>query len=152
MTNRKKILYVASTASHLRRFHEPYISALRKEYDVLTLANGDGVDFSIPISKKMLTLRHLATIRKIRRICRAERICRANGCRVRCDSRRPLFRRTCRRQWYVLPASRRGRGRWRSHGLPLRCFGEWLACRGMLGYAVRLRSVRRNRRRDHFQG
>lgn len=73
MTNRKKILYVASTASHLHRFHEPYISALRKEYDVLTLANGDGVDFSIPISKKMLTLRHLATIRKIRRICRAER-------------------------------------------------------------------------------
>ena len=72
MTNRKKILYVASTASHLHRFHEPYIAALRKDYDVLTLANGDGVDFSVSISKKMLTIRHLATIRKIRRICRAE--------------------------------------------------------------------------------
>ena len=72
MSTRKKILYVASTASHLRRFHEPYLSALRKEYDVFTLADGDGVDFSVPISKKMLTIRHFATIRRIRRICRAE--------------------------------------------------------------------------------
>ena len=73
MQTRKKILYVASTATHLRRFHEPYISALREDYDVFTLADGEGVDFPVRISKKLLTLRHLASIRRIRKICRAER-------------------------------------------------------------------------------
>ena len=39
----KKILYVASVASHLRSFHIPYINALRADgYEVVTLAAGEG--------------------------------------------------------------------------------------------------------------
>lgn len=73
MQTRKKILYVASTATHLRRFHEPYIAALREDYDVFTLADGEGVDFPVSISKKLLTLRHASSVHRIRKICRSER-------------------------------------------------------------------------------
>ena len=74
MSTRKKILYMASTASHLRRFHEPYIAALRERYDVFTLASGSGeVDFPVAIRKSLFTWRHIGEIRKIRRILKAER-------------------------------------------------------------------------------
>jgi len=49
----KKILYVASVASHLRSFHIPYINALRADgYEVVTLAAGEGADISVPFKKK----------------------------------------------------------------------------------------------------
>ena len=72
MKKRKKILYVASTASHLQRFHEPYLLELRKTCDVCTMANGDGVDYPIPFSKKILSLKHFGVIRQIRQICKKE--------------------------------------------------------------------------------
>lgn len=70
-TNRKpKILYVASTASHLRRFHMPYIAALREHADVYLLASGDAqlLDFDVPFEKNMFSLANFRTILKIRKI------------------------------------------------------------------------------------
>lgn len=73
MPTRKKILYVASTSSHLRQFHEPYLAALRERFDVRTMAAGDGVDFSVPFRKSMFSPRNIGAVRRIRKICRAER-------------------------------------------------------------------------------
>lgn len=73
MKTPEKILYMASTASHLRRFHEPYIAALRERYEVQTLASGTGVDHPVPIRKSLFTLRHLGEVRQIRRILKQER-------------------------------------------------------------------------------
>lgn len=51
-----KILYTASSASHIFAFHMPYINALREEgHTVLTMAKGTGVDFDIPFEKKLLS-------------------------------------------------------------------------------------------------
>ena len=69
----KKILYAASTASHLRNFHEPYIKELRKNHQVLTMANGDGVDLPIAFDKSFFSLRNLRSIFKIRKILKRER-------------------------------------------------------------------------------
>lgn len=69
----KKVLYVASTAPHLRRFHEPYLAALRDRYTVRTMACGDGVDYDIPFEKKIFGLRNLRVVRMIRAILRRER-------------------------------------------------------------------------------
>lgn len=64
-----KLLYVASTASHLKRFHVPYLEALSKEADVYRMASGDEtLDFCIPFEKNMLSLANVRTIFKIRRI------------------------------------------------------------------------------------
>ena len=66
-----KLLYVASTASHLKRFHAPYITELRKEADVYLMASGDDtLDFCVPFEKNMLSLANVRTIFKIRRILR----------------------------------------------------------------------------------
>ncbi len=67
---RPKILYVASTASHLRRFHMPYIEALRESADVLLLASGDAelLDFDVPFEKNMFSVANLRTVFKIRKI------------------------------------------------------------------------------------
>ncbi len=72
---RKKLLYVASTASHLRRFHMPYINALREEAEVLLMATGDPefLDFDVPFEKSMFSAANFATICKIRKILRRER-------------------------------------------------------------------------------
>ena len=68
-----RILYVASTASHLYRFHQPYIGALKEEFDVFTMANGDGVDYAIPFQKRFFSLQNLRAIRSIRMILRRGR-------------------------------------------------------------------------------
>lgn len=71
-----KILYVASTASHLRRFHLPYIEALRKEAEVMLLASGDDsgfLDFNVPFEKNMLSTANLKTVFQIRKILKANR-------------------------------------------------------------------------------
>lgn len=51
-----KILYAASVAAHLYNFHIPYIEALRAEgHEVVTLANGDGVDINVPFEKRIIS-------------------------------------------------------------------------------------------------
>lgn len=72
MEKRSKILYAASTQSHLERFHRPYIEALRKDATVLTMANGTEVDFSIPFDKHFFSFTNLRCILRIRRILKRE--------------------------------------------------------------------------------
>ncbi len=69
---RKKVLYVASTSSHLEQFHEPYIRELSKDEDVFTMACGVGVNFSISFDKHILSFHNLRLIRHIRKIIRRE--------------------------------------------------------------------------------
>ena len=71
--SRKKFLYVASTSSHLRRFHEPYLEGLKQDFDVYTMANGEGVDFSVPFQKSIFSFRNLGAIGKIRKILKRHR-------------------------------------------------------------------------------
>ena len=70
---RKKILYAASTASHLERFHQPYLRALREEFDVFTMANGRGVDFSVTFQKSFFSPKNLGAVCSIRKILKRER-------------------------------------------------------------------------------
>ena len=68
-----KILYAASTASHLHAFHERYINALRDEgHEVKTLALGEGVDYNVPFEKKMLSPANSKCRRQIRKILDTE--------------------------------------------------------------------------------
>ena len=69
----KRILYVASTKSHLDRFHQPYLERLRTECNVYTMANGEGVDFKIAFQKRFFSLKNLWAIWSIRRIFHRER-------------------------------------------------------------------------------
>lgn len=49
----QKILYAASSADHLRKFHTPYIEQLRNDgHTVMTMASGEGVDFNVGFVKK----------------------------------------------------------------------------------------------------
>ena len=68
-----KILYVAATARHLRRFHVPYIDALGRDAKIFLMAD-DGeempIDFPIPFQKRMVSLQNLQNIFQIRRILR----------------------------------------------------------------------------------
>lgn len=71
---RRKILYAASTASHLRRFHMPYIECLRERYDVYLMgSHGEGIDFPIDFAKSFFSLSNLRAIGKIRKILKRER-------------------------------------------------------------------------------
>jgi glycosyltransferase EpsD len=68
-----KILYAASTASHIKSFHLDYIEALRRDgHEVLTMAKGDGVDFDIPFEKRMLSKTNGKCRKMIRRIVKEE--------------------------------------------------------------------------------
>ncbi len=74
MATRSKILYAASTASHLHRFHMPYINALREEHEVLLMAtDGEGIDLPIAFAKSLFSLSNLRSIFKIRKILKRER-------------------------------------------------------------------------------
>ena len=73
MEKKSKILYAASTASHLERFHQPYLQALRKEASVFTMATGDGVDFPILFDKRFFSISNLRSILQIRKILKHER-------------------------------------------------------------------------------
>ena len=70
---KSKILYAASTASHLRRFHMPYIKALSKDAEVITMANGEGVDLCVPFAKSFFSLSNFKCIIQIRKILKKER-------------------------------------------------------------------------------
>jgi len=67
------VLYVASTSSHLKRFHQPYIKALKSDLKVFTMANGDGVDFHVPFQKSFFSPKNFGATWTIRRILRRER-------------------------------------------------------------------------------
>ncbi len=67
----KKILYAASTVSHINNFHLDYIKALRDEgFEVLVMARGEGADFDIPFEKKLFSSKNTACRREIRKIIR----------------------------------------------------------------------------------
>ncbi|MBQ9805620.1 MAG: glycosyltransferase [Clostridia bacterium] len=68
-----KILYVASTKSHLDRFHQPYIKALKEKAEVYTMATGEGVDFPILFDKHFFSFSNFKSILKIRKILKKER-------------------------------------------------------------------------------
>ena len=67
---RQRILYVASTASHLKRFHQPYLAAFAEKNQVFTMANGDGVTYPIHFQKRLFSIVNLRNIGKIRKILR----------------------------------------------------------------------------------
>lgn len=69
---KKKLLYVASTQSHLERFHMPYIEVLRKDYDVIRMASGEGVEAPIGFQKSFFSLSNLSAISKIRGVLKRE--------------------------------------------------------------------------------
>ncbi len=69
-----KILYAASTASHLRRFHAPYIKALRAEHDVYLMGSaGEGIDFPIPFAKSIFSFANVRAVFAVRKILKRER-------------------------------------------------------------------------------
>lgn len=68
-----KILYAASTMSHINNFHTAYIKALRRDgHEVKVMARGDDADFNIPFVKKMLSHGNTVCRREIRRIVERE--------------------------------------------------------------------------------
>ncbi|WP_306568825.1 glycosyltransferase [Faecalispora jeddahensis] len=75
-----KILFCASTASHIRNFHLPYIKALNEEgYDVWVATNSDepipytkGV-VALPFTKSFLSSRNIAAVFKLRNFLKRER-------------------------------------------------------------------------------
>lgn len=70
---RCKILYAASTLSHLDRFHVPYIETLRKKHEVFLMATeGEGVDFPLRFDKRFFSFSNLRTVGKIRKIIKKE--------------------------------------------------------------------------------
>lgn len=70
----KRILYAASTYSHLVRFHEPYIAKLRQMgHSVTTLAGDVGADVCVPLDKKILSLGNLFSTVRLARYLRREK-------------------------------------------------------------------------------
>ena len=72
MKRNKKILYAASTSSHLRQFHMPYIEALKKQSEVYTMATGEGVDFPVTFAKSYFSLSNFRALFQIRKILKRE--------------------------------------------------------------------------------
>lgn len=69
------VLYVASTASHLHRFHMPYIRALSEEgVRVLTAGAGDGVDIALPFEKRMFSVGNFRLLSRIREVLKKEQV------------------------------------------------------------------------------
>ena len=70
----QKILYAASTASHIKRFHSQYIEELRRDgHTVITMANGEGVDFNIPFEKNLFSKTNREARKDIRAIVEREK-------------------------------------------------------------------------------
>lgn len=66
---KKRILYVASTVSHINNFHRPYIEALRADgHEVSVMARGEGADFDVPFEKKFFSKKNKEARREIRQI------------------------------------------------------------------------------------
>lgn len=68
-TCRGRILYAASTMSHINNFHLGYIEALRADgYIVETMARGEGADHNIPFEKKLFSANNTACRAEIKKI------------------------------------------------------------------------------------
>lgn len=66
---KKRILYVASTLSHITNFHLPYIEALRKEgHEVSVMAKGEGADYDVPFEKKFFSKKNKEARKQIKSI------------------------------------------------------------------------------------
>lgn len=71
---RGKILYAASTMSHINNFHLDYIAALREDgYTVKVMARGDGADYDIPFEKKFFSSENAACRTEIKEILEHEK-------------------------------------------------------------------------------
>lgn len=69
----QKILYAASTYSHIKSFHLRYIDALRADgHTVMTMASGAGADFDIPFEKRMLSSKNRKCRAQIKKILARE--------------------------------------------------------------------------------
>lgn len=72
--SRGKMLYAASTMSHINNFHLDYIEALRRDgYTVKVMARGDGADYDIPFEKKFFSSENTACRTEIKEILEHER-------------------------------------------------------------------------------
>ena len=68
-----KILYAASTVSHINSFHRAYIAALRDlGNEVLVMARGDEADFNIPFEKRIFSRKNGKCRRMIKGILKDE--------------------------------------------------------------------------------
>lgn len=67
----KKILYVASTYSHIKMFHLPYINELKKDNIVDVLANGQESDININFKKRLTSITNLFLIFRLKKIIKA---------------------------------------------------------------------------------
>lgn len=71
---RPRVLYAASTMSHITNFHLPYIEALRRDgYEVEVMARGEGADYNIPFEKKLFSANNTACRAEIRKILAVRR-------------------------------------------------------------------------------
>ena len=69
----KKILYVASTMSHIENFHRDYINALREMgHKVYVMANGQGADYNVPFEKSFFSEKNKFARKEIKKILKAE--------------------------------------------------------------------------------
>ena len=68
-----RILYAASSMTHINNFHLPYIKALRDGgHEVKVMARGDGADFDIPFEKKIFSPANAKCRKMIREIIKRE--------------------------------------------------------------------------------
>ena len=69
-----KILYCASSDSHLLRFHLPYIKALSEKHTVILLGNGARSDYALPFSKRFFSFSNLRVFWRMKKILRKENL------------------------------------------------------------------------------
>ncbi len=66
---KKRILYAASTISHINNFHRDFIDALRMDgHEVSVMANGEGADFNVPFEKKFFSKQNKQARKMVKRI------------------------------------------------------------------------------------
>ncbi len=70
----KRVLYCASTMSHINNFHLEYIAALKEAgYIVKVMARGEGADYNIPFKKKYFSADNTACREQIKDILKREK-------------------------------------------------------------------------------
>jgi len=71
---RGKVLYAASTMTHINNFHLGYIASLKEAgYQVKVMARGDGADYNVPFEKKFFSSANTACRAEIKRILKEEK-------------------------------------------------------------------------------
>ncbi len=69
----KKILYVASTYSHIKMFHLSYINELKKDNVVDVLSSGQESDININFKKRLTSFTNLLLIFRLKKIIKANK-------------------------------------------------------------------------------